>query len=259
MSRSRLHRPDALPPIAGVGEHHGIARSLLLHLAPAAAAFASYLLVFVPTATAWGLPRRAAGVMMGALVLAPLLIGPLLYRGWKVHRRLSLEGVVLYRERLPAVRLALIVIALLIWAIVALSVASEVDAWLRDNVFDAYPAQPDNDTSGYPREMRIATRLASLVVVGLLVPVAEELYFRGYLLPRVAWMGMWAVPWTAVLFTLQHFHSPWQSATRLLILLPMIYAVQRTRSVGVGIGVHVTGNMVGEVQMLWEAMAGGAG
>jgi membrane protease YdiL (CAAX protease family) len=222
-------------------------------------AFAIYLLFLVPAAAAWGLPRRAAGVTMGALVLTPLLLGALLYRGWRAHRRLSLEGVVLYRARLPAARLVLIVVALLAWAIVALAAASDVDAWLLEHVFHSYPAQPDNDTGAYPRGITLATRVASLVVVGLLVPVAEELYFRGYLLPRVAWMGLWAVPWTAVLFTLQHYHSPWQSATRLLVLLPMIYAVQRTRSVAVGIGVHATGNTVGEVQMLVEALAGPSG
>ncbi len=39
----------------------------------------------------------------------------------------------------------------------------------------------------------LATRLASLVIVGIIVPVAEEWYFRGYLLPRVEWMGKWAM------------------------------------------------------------------
>ena len=164
-----------------------------------------------------------------------------------------------YRDRIGAVRLAAIVAALLLWAIAALAIASGADAWLLEHVFHSYPAQPDNDTAGYAPRVRLITRLASLVVVGVLVPVAEELYFRGYLLPGLAWMGLWAVPWTAVLSTVQHFHSAWQSATRLLILLPMVYAVQRTRSVAVGIGVHATGNSVGEVQMLWETMAGPPG
>lgn len=125
-----------------------------------------------------------------------------------------------------------------------------------ENVFHAYPAQPDNDTAGHPPVVRIATRVGSLFIVGLIVPVAEELYFRGYLLPRVEWMGTWAVPWTAVLFTLQHFHSPWQSATRILLLLPMIFIVQRTRSVSVGIAVHVIANTIGELLMLSSAVEG---
>jgi len=239
-----------------VTRQHSPTRSFVLHVAPAAVAFTTYLWIFLPAVTAWGLPPRVAGLMMGSLILTPLLLGPLLYSGWRQNGQVSLDGVVLYREQLPLTKLAVLVGALLAWAVLVVALVSGVDQWLLENVFHAYPAQPDNDIAGHPAVVRIATRVGSLFIVGLIVPVAEELYFRGYLLPRVEWMGTWAVPWTAVLFTLQHFHSPWQSATRILLLLPMIFVVQRTRSVGVGIAVHVIANTIGELLMLSAAVQG---
>src|SRR5687768_9819389 len=103
---------------------HTLVRSLFLHVAPAMVAFTTYVWIFLPTVAAWGLPRRVAGLMMGALVLVPLLVGPLLYLGWRRNGRLSIDGVVLYRETLPFTRLAIVVGALLAWAIVVLAFAS---------------------------------------------------------------------------------------------------------------------------------------
>ena len=242
--------------LAPPAPRHTLARSLFLHLAPAMVAFTTYVWIFLPTVVAWGLPRRVAGLMMGALVLVPLLVGPLVYLGWRNNGRPSIDGVVLYRKTLPFARLALLVGALLAWAIVVLAIASSADQWLLDHVFDAYPAQPDDAAAGESSTALLATRLASVAIVGIIVPVAEEWYFRGYLLPRVAWMGKWAIPWTAVLFTVQHFHSPWQSATRILVLLPMIALVHYTRSISIGIGVHCIGNTAGELQKLADTLQG---
>lgn len=248
--------PSAIRPEVPAPRQHTLAWSLFLHVAPAMVAFATYVWIFLPTVVAWGLPRRVAGLMMGALILVPLLVGPLVYLGWKRNGRLSVDGVVLYRETLPFARLAVLVGALLAWAIVVLAIAASADQWLLENVFSAYPAQPDNATAGDSSTALLVTRLASLAIVGIIVPVAEEWYFRGYLLPRVAWMGKWAIVWTAVLFTVQHFHSPWQSATRILLLVPMIAVVRHTRSISVGIGVHCIGNTIGELQMLAVVLRG---
>ena len=47
-------------------------------------------------------------------------------------------------------------------------------------------------------------------------PIVEELYFRGYLLPRMEWMGRWAPLVNVSLFSLYHFWSPWQILGRIL-------------------------------------------
>jgi len=53
--------------------------------------------------------------------------------------------------------------------------------------------------------------------------------FPGFLLPRLARLGIWGVVLNAGLFSLYYVWAPGQILTRLLFLTPLIYAVWRTR------------------------------
>ncbi len=68
--------------------------------------------------------------------------------------------------------------------------------------------------------------------------LVEELYFRGYLLPRIPASQKWAPLINVVLFSLYQFFPPWQSITRILDLLPVVYVTSRKRSVYVSIFTH---------------------
>ena len=88
----------------------------------------------------------------------------------------------------------------------------------------------------------IVTLAAYLAINGLLGPIVEELYFRGYLLPRMERLGRWAPLVNVSLFSLYHFWSPWQVMARIVGLGPTVYAVRWKRSVYLGMVVHCTLN-----------------
>ncbi len=71
------------------------------------------------------------------------------------------------------------------------------------------------------------------------------MYFRGYLLPRLSRLGLWAPVVNLVLFTLYHAWQPWLYPTLLLALFPVIAAVWRTRSVRLDILTHCALNLIG--------------
>ena len=73
-------------------------------------------------------------------------------------------------------------------------------------------------------------------------PVVEELYFRGFLLPRMEQLGRWAPLVNASLFSIYHFWSPWQLMARILGIGPMVYAVRWKRNVYLGMAVHCSLN-----------------
>ena len=83
------------------------------------------------------------------------------------------------------------------------------------------------------------TGVVLLVFNVILGPLVEELYFRGYLLPRLHRFGIWAPLINISLFATYHFHKPWDLLTLIVILLPMGYAVWRTRDIRIGIAVHI--------------------
>ncbi len=92
-------------------------------------------------------------------------------------------------------------------------------------------------------------------------PVVEELYFRGYLLPRMSQFGRWAPLVNVVLFSLYHFWSPWQLLSRIAGIAgiaPLAYAVRWKENVYLGVAVHVALNTI-SVATVVAIMAGKLG
>jgi hypothetical protein len=78
----------------------------------------------------------------------------------------------------------------------------------------------------------------------VVVPIIEEIYFRGYLLPRLAHLGLWGVVLESVLFALYHFWTPWLAVGRAVGLLPLILIVRWRRNIYIGMAAHILANTV---------------
>jgi membrane protease YdiL (CAAX protease family) len=152
--------------------------------------------------------------------------------------------------------LAPLVAGLFLWAVLVIALLSRVDDLLFERFFYWVPVAflPETDIGRHVPAILIGTHVASVVIVGVAAPIVEELYFRGFLLPRVGWMGRWAPVWNTVLFTCYHFWSPWRFVTRVVFSLPVVYTVWRTRSISVGIWWHCLGNVIGELITLAAVM-----
>ena len=83
--------------------------------------------------------------------------------------------------------------------------------------------------------------------------MAEELYFRGYLLPRMTRLRGWAPAVNSVLFALYHLWTPWQIVSRAVFYFPTVYAVWRKRNIFIAIWVHCLGNTLGALLSLAAA------
>ncbi len=102
----------------------------------------------------------------------------------------------------------------------------------------------------YPKSVLLMTALLGLVLNGFVVPITEELYFRGYLLPRISRFGAWAPVFDGVLHSLYHFWMPWQIPGLLLGLLPAAFVVWWKRNIYLGMIIHVVGNTLGSILTL---------
>jgi uncharacterized protein len=82
---------------------------------------------------------------------------------------------------------------------------------------------------------------ALAVLVALLAPIIEELFFRGLLLPRMRnafGRGDWVA--NGVIFTLYHLHQPWSMPATLLDgTFTQAYPAKRFQSVWIGMVSHV--------------------
>ncbi|MFP4698574.1 MAG: CPBP family intramembrane glutamic endopeptidase, partial [Eubacteriales bacterium] len=77
----------------------------------------------------------------------------------------------------------------------------------------------------YSRPHIIISILVSFFFFTLVAPIVEELYFRGYLLDRMRWMGNYGVILNVFLFAVYHFCSPWLIIARTVALMPLFYFV----------------------------------
>jgi membrane protease YdiL (CAAX protease family) len=195
---------------------------------------------FAPVAEVAGFPPLAALLAAIALVLVPVELGIVLWAG---RGQGSPLAAVAYRQPIATPRWLWLVPALIVAAFVGFGAHQVIEPQLIDALFGWLPAwfvaPIDIDTIGaYSRTAWIVTLGAYFVLNGLLGPIVEELYFRGYLLPRMERLGRWAPLVNVSLFSLYHFWSPWQLFARILGLGPTVYAVRRTRNVRLGVVVH---------------------
>lgn len=229
---------------------HSLGLTIAYHLLPGVVIIAGYILI-TPWVRSAGFPSAIGISLAVLLVLVPLELGLLFWQGKKRNGRFSLEGIVLNREKTPRGAFLLWTLSALFGAVLSFALFSALDqallplfAWLPDWFFI------NEDLSVYSKNIQFINWLAIFLLTGLLGPYVEELYFRGFLLPRLAWMKGWAPVMEAFLFALYHFWSPWQLVTRTLAVLPLVYIVNRKRDLRIGVAAHWLLNTIGSLELL---------
>ena len=219
-----------------------------MHLYPGVAILALYLLS-VPLATGAGYPPLVALMGAALVVLLGLELGHLLLEGYKRNGRVSLRGVVLYRQKTPWLPFLGLTLGSVVLAFALFGATQALDAVLLERFFGWLPGwyvYTDLEAfETYPRRILIITFALRLVLDGLVFPVVEELYFRGYLQPRLSRLGCFAPLVSHGLFTLYHVWQPWNFPTIFLAVLPLAYAVWWTRDYRLGIAIHCALNVSG--------------
>ena len=247
--------------VRGDAGRHSLRRSVVLHLLPGVLLLV-WFVVTGPLAEELGVPAFLALMIGAAVVIIPFELGYLLYQGWRRNGKLSLEGVVLYREPIPLRQYAVLVpagIAVMVFAFFV--VAPATNSYLIERFFTWLPDWFFGFGQGmdhYAQGILVLAVFLALVVNGVLGPVVEELYFRGYLLPRLSWMPRWAPAVSGLLFSLYHLFTPWEQLPRLLAVVPLGYVLQWNRNIYWGMIVHVAFNTGCMVMLLLSVVSGTA-
>lgn len=230
-----------------ISSQHPLGLSILLHLLPGVGLLLVPMLI-MPLVQRWGFPPILAGSLSILLVLLPWEIGYLLYIGQQRNGTWSLADVVRYREPMPFWQYLLLVPLLIFWFFMAnsywnqhLSTLATSLKWLPGWIVEPLPFE---DTGTYSTSILLTTALFRFVCSGLIAPIGEELYFRGYLLPRIERLGYWAPLLNLFLFAFQHLWTPLANPGRVLALFPLVYVVWWKRNIYLGLVVHLILNMI---------------
>ena len=228
---------------------HSVWQSLLLHLLPGALLLLFFILA-VPIVKNLGLPLRFAAMLGVFLVLIPFELGVLFYEGKKRNGRFSLRGIVIYRERIPLEQYFLWVPLLVVWSSILALLLSPFGNFLIKTVFSWLPAWFIYSDNSGTSKIILVVMVTVYGIANVSAAIVEELYFRGYLMPRLSRLKGWAPLVNTVLFSLQHFLTPWQYLFIILGVLPQAYVVSKKRNIYLGIMAHSLLNLLSTILLI---------
>jgi len=239
-------------------KQHSALQSIILHLLPGVIGTLVYVII-TPFLMKNGYPSILGILMAAAIVILPIEMGYLLYQSRKINGNLSLKSIVLYRETLPKWQYVVIPLGLIVWGFLVTGISPLLDNVIAENWFSWLPEWffifDMDQLKGYARPALLVTFWVGLIVNGLVLPTVEEMYFRGYLLPRLERFGKWAPLINLSLFSLYHFWTPWQFFSRIILLLPWVYVAWRKRNIYLIIITHCTANVLGWL-LTWGLILG---
>ena len=227
-------------------EQHSLVKSVVLHLFPGAVIAAAVWLV-----SRFLLPPelpKAMGFYIVAIILMPVIF-ILVIKIDSGNRKIfdSIE----YREKIPVVKIIIFSAVSLVFAVAVFMltkpIAAVLQAWafsITGDTFDiaGYLVNPDR----YSKRVLVITWVLGLIGTSTTLPFLEEVYFRGYLLPRIERLGLLAPVLGAVLFSVYHFFSFWLIPIRVIATFPMIFFVWKYRNIKIGIIAHIILNLAGD-------------
>jgi membrane protease YdiL (CAAX protease family) len=238
-----MSQPSTLS--AEAPEQHPLSISIILHLLPGILTGIAFFLLG-PLFHNLNLPSFVALSVANLTVLVPSMFVILYYLGYRRNKRFSLDGVVLYRERVSWKQYLLFVPLVFLVSGLLIVFLSPISNFFAERFFswwsDIYKLSPD--LSQFSKSTLVFSCLILFLAGVLAAPIAEEMYFRGYLLPKLSRFGLWAIPMNSLLFALFHIWTPWMFVARTIGLIPLIYVTQKKQNIYIGMIAHVLADTV---------------
>jgi len=247
-----------------LAERHSWPLTVALHLVPGALVVAAYFLIAHPLTQAIHYPAFLAWAIALLVVLVPAELGLLLWLGRQRNGRWSLRGVVHYLDKpLSRRRLVPIVVLLFLQFFVVSLALVPFDNLVYQTFFTWLPFEGAGGSvtaylDGYPHSVMVIALAVCIPATGLALPIIEELYFRGFLMPRLPHQGRLTPLLSSALFSLYHLWAPWPLISRVIFMLPGAWMVYKKKDIRLSVGMHAGNTFflqtIGTLALLFNVM-----
>ena len=205
-----------------------------------------------------GYPPLLAFLLAILLIDIPFMLGVILTEGKKLNGRYSFEGVVLYRQKISWKSFVVVFIAAFLGVYILLMLVTPLSNFLAENIFSGLPdwifLEEQTQYEVYAKNALVVVFTLQLVLTGIIMPWVEELYFRGYLMPRISRYGKWTPLLGGLFFGLYHIWQIYSFPTVFLLGAALGYVVWWKKDIRLSIGLHVVANTLGRVMFLMAAL-----
>jgi membrane protease YdiL (CAAX protease family) len=222
-------------------EKHSLLRSIILHLLPGILGGLFYFAI-IPLVNAWGYPSLMA-LIISILVIGPFELGIVLFHKRQTGEKLF-SGVIRYCQRIPVWQYFVFIPLIILLGALAFTLFGFIGDSLRP-LFSWLPSLDMGLSNEYSKNALIFTYSLFFIFIVVIGPTIEEIYFRGYLLPRMPdKLKGWTPLVHTALFSLYHIWTPWMFVARIMGVLPLTYIVKYKKNILIGIIAHVLLNTV---------------
>ena len=237
---------------------HALLKSFLLHVLPGVLVTAAFL-ILKPLLDSSGYPPLLAFLLAVLLVDLPVMLGVMLSAGKKLNGRYSLKGVVLYREKVSWKTFALVFVGAFVVMYLLMMLSAPISSLMAESVFSWVPEWMFIDDvtqyEVYAKNAVVLVFTLHLLITGIILPWVEELYFRGYLMPRISRYEKWAPLIGAFFFGLYHVWQLFGFAGVFLLGAGLGYVVWWKKDIRLSISLHVFANALIRVFLLMGVLA----
>jgi uncharacterized protein len=246
-----------------VARQHSAFKSICLHLIPGLFILAlifSFSNQFFTSLL--GIDNRLGpivGYLMAILCgLIPIQLGIILIASKVETGTFKLKGTIKNTEISTRKQYLIIIPSLILYSLILfVIVAPVIQPYIIKTFFSWWPEQYNfqlilQDPTSIASFKGVKTLLVFYILLScVLGPLVEELYFRGYLLPRMEkFSGSWAPFLNTLLFSVYHFFSPWEILIRIVAIYPLVHIVWKKKDIRIGILVHIILNTIGGIIMI---------
>ena len=192
------------------------------------------------------LPGLVALLLVELFILTPVAFTHLLLAANKLKAHSIIKNIIGFREPMRVKQFLKWTLIGILGCIVVYLPFYPAGIFLRENLFGWLPEWYFNPAFG-SQDVNLLAKvfLAGIIADGIVAPVAEELFFRGYLLPRMAFLKNWAPVINGTLFGLYHFWQPHNYPAIIGIGIVISYLVWKKKNVYLGIAIHCFLNITG--------------
>ncbi len=219
---------------------HTLFESMLYHLLPGVLIGLVYYLL-APVVRSWGYPTVMALNLTSIIILAPVELGILFWQAKKHTGHFRPAELIPYWEKLPWWQYLIWIPIIFVVSGLIMTLFNPINTWLA-GWFSWIPESLHVGmglSADFTRTKLVQTYLLFFALVVIAAPTIEELYFRGFLLPRMPEKLGWARPIVhSLLFALYHVWSPWMFLARTAAVLPLIFGLRWKKNLTLAIVVH---------------------
>jgi len=183
------------------------------------------------------------------LGLIPVELGVLKYFAWKNNKKI--KDIILYKEKMPAKKMILPIVIPFVFALAVFMLFAPFELKLWGSLFDFIPDWFKLYKINF-NELKYLkiTLVLALIFNGFLGPIVEEIYFRGFLLPRMKNLGIFAPFVNSIIFSVYHFFSPWENISRIIAISPIAYTVWKHKDLRLDIITHCSLNTLSVIGLI---------